>query len=248
MKRLLVVIFCLRPSLAGAEPELGVALKGGLDTATLSNDRRGSRCGFSGGLSSHLQWTFTDRFSMAGQIDLLYTPRGAEVIFDGVSQGALRQHYFDVVVAARPEARLGRAGVYLLLGGGLNFLVSASDEDASGMSRDVTDDLRRRDVALLVGAGVALHFRQGHRPIRLGAVFLEGRHDHGLIDIDPMDGGFKNRTSSLMLGLSFALGSRGPAVQSAPPPSPAPVPSDPPSSVPAPSDPPSPAEVSLPAE
>ena len=201
-----------------AEPELSIALKSGPNGATLDHDNRINRYGFTGGVAGHLQWLLSDHFSLAGQLDLLYTPRGAGVVFEGVSQGGIRQHYFDVMISARPEMKFGWASVYLLLGGGLNFLVRASDETAAGMSQDVTDNLYRVDVALLAGAGVALHLPHGgFGPFRFDTVFLEARHDHGLIDIDTNNGGFKNRTSSLMLGLSFVVaGSTSPAATATP--------------------------------
>jgi hypothetical protein len=75
------------------------------------------------------------------------------------------------------------------------------------VKEDITSDLRRIDVALLAGAGIALHLPlQELGPFQLGTVFLEARHDMGLIDTDPVNGGFKNRTSSLMLGLSLLVG------------------------------------------
>jgi hypothetical protein len=208
MKRLLVIVVILAtPFTVSAESELGVALKGGPNTATLSADNRFGRHGFSGGVASHLRWPLAERFSLGGQVELLYVSRGAEAIFNDVLAAKFRQHYLDVTLAARPAVRFGPASLYLLLGGGLNVLVSASREDPSGEKEDITDGLRRIDVALLAGAGVALHLP--HRavgPFHLGTAFLEVRHDHGLIDIDLMDGGFENRASSLMLGLSFVLG------------------------------------------
>jgi hypothetical protein len=88
----------------------------------------------------------------------------------------------------------------------VNLLLSAETEDITGAKTDITGDLRRIDVALLVGTGIALQLpRRQLGPVRLGAVFLEARHDRGLIDSDAVNGGFKNRTSSLMFGLSFAL-------------------------------------------
>lgn len=124
----------------------------------------------------------------------------------GVLHDRVRQHYLDVTLAARPEVRLGPARIYLLLGGGLNVLVHADDENAAGVHRDVTDELHRIDVALLAGGGVAMDLpRRRLRPFRLGAVFLEARHDRGLIDIDTRNLGFRNRSSSLMLGFTFVL-------------------------------------------
>jgi hypothetical protein len=111
------------------------------------------------------------------------------------------------MVAARPQVRLGPASVYLLLGGGLNLLVSANKEGASGAEQDITDGLRRIDVALLGAAGVALHLpHRGAGSFRIGTVFLEARHDVGLVDTDAIADGYKNRTSSLMLGFSFVVG------------------------------------------
>lgn len=215
MKSLFIIIFVwLIPLSSQADPELNVAFKGGPNVATLAHDNRDTRYGFSGGLATHLQWALADRFSLAGQIELLYTPRGAKAISGGNYLGQVREYYFDIMVAARPQVRLGPASVYLLLGGGLNLLVSANKENASGAKQDITDGLRRIDVALLGGAGVALHLPRGELgPFQLGTVFLEARHDIGLVDTDPMAGGYKNRTSSLMLGLSFVL-----RAENAPPP------------------------------
>jgi hypothetical protein len=220
MRKLLqfVLVSGLGSSPAQGDSELGIMIEGGPDMSTLSHDNRVNRFGFSGGVAAYLDRTLAERFSLAGQVELLYTGRGADVVFNGDSLGGLRQHYLDIMLAARPEARLGLASVYLLLGGGVNLLAKASDEDATGMSQDVTGDLRRLDVSLLVGAGTALHFsRRDLGPFQLGAIFVEVRHGHGLIDIDPMDGGFKNRTTSLMLGLSIVLSSRESAVQAATP-------------------------------
>jgi len=194
-------------STAHAQPESNIALKGGPNAATLDHDFRVNEYGFSGGLAGNLQWSIVDQFSLASQVELLYTPRGAKTIFQGEYLGKVRQHYIDVIVAARPELRLCLVNVYLLLGGGLNLLVSAASEDASGTQQDITGGLRRIDVALLVGAGVALHLPDRELgPFRLGTVFLEARHDIGLLDTDPAGNSFKNRTSSLMLGLSFVIG------------------------------------------
>jgi hypothetical protein len=208
MKILLIAAACwLAPSSSRAEPdELSIAFKGGPNAATQAETYRVNRYGFSGGLSGELKWPLLDRFLLGGQIELLYTPRGAEVVFEGEHVGKLREHYFDLTVAARPEARLGWASVYLLLGGGLNLLVSANKDDAAGAGQDITDGLHRVDVSLLGAAGVALHLPSRELgPFRLGTVFIEARHDIGLLDVD-LTGGFKNRTSSLMLGLSFVVG------------------------------------------
>jgi hypothetical protein len=204
---LTIATILLISSLAHGESELSLAFKGGPNTATLAKTYRTNRYGFSGGFSGQLQRRLIDGFSLGGQIDLLYTPRGAEVVFEGEYLGKSREHYVDLGVAVRPEVRLGPTSMYLLLGGSLNLLVSAIKENASGVNEDITGDLHRIDVALLGGVGVALRLpRRELGSFRLGTAFLEARHDIGLIDTDAANGGFKNRTSSLMLGLSFVVG------------------------------------------
>jgi hypothetical protein len=200
------VLIGLFPCSLRADPGSGITLKGGVNAATHNKDHRVHRHGLSGGLAGYRRWPPSGGFSLAGQVELLYTPRGTDVIFDGVLHDRIRQHYLDVTLAARPEVRLGSARIYLLLGGGLNLLVHADDENAAGVHRDVTDEQHRIDVALLVGAGVAMqlpHRRVG--PFRLGAISLEARHDRGMIDFDTRDLGFRNRSSSLMLGFTLVL-------------------------------------------
>lgn len=200
-----LALWLMSPSVR-AQPEPGVALKSGPNAATDTRDHRANRYGISGGLAGYLQQSLTSKLSIAGQMELLYTPRGAEVVREGRYLGMIRGHYLDIMLVARPEVYLGTASVYLLIGGGLNLLLGANLEDASGMRVDLTEFYRRRDIALLAGVGVKLHLpRRMLGPCRLDAVFLEARHDRGLVTFH---GEAKNRTSSLMLGLSFALGSR----------------------------------------
>ncbi|HWO23474.1 MAG TPA: outer membrane beta-barrel protein [Kofleriaceae bacterium] len=215
---LIVIMLGQIPFTVHAQPEPGIAVKGGLNAASHDEDTRFNRYGFAGGIAGYLHWIFGARFALASQIDLYYTPRGAKVISGGEYLGQVRQHYFDIMVTARPEVRLGPASIYLLLGGGVNFLMSANREvEASGTKEDITDALHRIDVALLAGVGFALHTpRQKMGPFRLSTVFLEARYDRGLIDTS-IDGGLQNRTASLMIGLSFALGDGAEDVTSASP-------------------------------
>lgn len=207
-KCLMVISLLLVHSTAHADFESSIALKGGPNAATATGKYQVNRRGVSGGIAGSLQWHLVGRLSLAAQVEVLYTPRGAEVIFEGEYAGKIRSHYVDVLVSARPGVRFGPARIYLVLGTGLSILESSNKWNASGPREDITGDLRRIDVALVGGAGLALHVpRQWQGPFNLGSVFLEARHDRGLIDTDLIHGGFRNRTSSLMLGLSFALGS-----------------------------------------
>jgi hypothetical protein len=207
MRSLVIILLCLLiHPLVYAEPELGIALKGGPNAATLAEENRVNRYGFTGGLAGYLKHSIAERVSLAVQTDLLYTPRGAEAIFEGEYLGKSRYHYFDIIISARPAVRFDSIDIYLLLGGSIDLLLSANKENASGVKEDITDILRRIDVALLGGVGIALHLpRRGLGPLRLGTVFLEGRYDYGLIETDSASGGFKNRSMCLMLGLSLAL-------------------------------------------
>jgi hypothetical protein len=211
MKQLFITVLacltCLVPAWTNAEPKLDIALEGGANTATLSGDNHSNRYGFSGGLTVYHQWLADHRFSLGGESELLYTPRGADAMFEGELVGRSRQHYVDIMIAVRPEMHLDQVSLYLLLGGGVNLLVSANKENASGAKQDITSDLRRIDVALLGGAGLAVHLPdQELGPFHFGSIFLEARHDLGLVDTDPAGGGLKNRSSSLMLGLSIVVG------------------------------------------
>jgi hypothetical protein len=59
----------------------------------------------------------------------------------------------------------------------------------------------------------------------LGTVFLEARYDHGLLPAAAENDGIKNRTSSLMLGLSLTWSGGRATAQPSPS---APSPGDPP--------------------
>ena len=191
-----------------AQPKLDVAFKGGVDAATQEREFRVNRYGFSGGLSGDLQWMVSDNVSLGAQAELLYTQRGAKVMFEGEEAGQIRSNYVDLVLGVRPQAGCGAISVYALNGGSLNVLTNASRDDAAGPDQDITEGLHRVDVAVLGAAGVALQLPSSDASMfRLGTVFVEARHDIGLLDVD-RSGGFKNRTSSVMLGLSFVVGGK----------------------------------------
>src|SRR5579872_4889282 len=143
---LIIATLGLFASPSWAQPsETDVALKGGDNAATLTQDNRDNRYGFSGGIFGHMQWSFNDRISLGGQAELLYTPRGAEAVLDGMTQGQFREHYVDFMLAVRPEVRFGAMGIYLLAGGGLNFLIRANKDQGAGTEQDITEGLHRLD-------------------------------------------------------------------------------------------------------
>src|SRR5262245_37855488 len=123
---LIVVLFCL-PRLSEAQPELSLSLKAGPNAAIWDREYHEHNYGFSGGLAGDLRWSFGARFLLGAQLALLYMPRGTEQFdpFTGEFLATFRQHYFDIAVAIRPEARVGSVGVYLLLGGSWSILLKA---------------------------------------------------------------------------------------------------------------------------
>lgn len=202
----LMIASSMFPMPAGAAPTLDIGVKGGPDAATLAHGDRDNRYGFTGGLAGVLRHPLGDRFSWGEQLELLYTQRGAETVVDGVTQGESREHYLDLALALHPEVRFGSLTVFGLLGGGLSLLMSANKDNILGSKEDITDGLRRIDVAVIGGVGVAVRLPdQQVGAFQLGWLSLEVRHDIGLVDTDAMNGGFKNRTSSILLGVSFVI-------------------------------------------
>lgn len=209
MKKIIIVILAvlLGSAPAHADPYAGVSLKGGITGATFNKPHRHNRYDTTGGAAGHLGWQLTGRFSLAGQLELLYTPRGTQVTFYYPPPTANSLHrYFDVAITARPEVRLGPGSLYLLLGASRNHLINAETWDANYGHSDVTDLVRETDVALRAGIGAVWPLpRQTPSAFHRLSVFLEASHDRGMIDLDIRDLGFRNRTSSVMAGLTFSL-------------------------------------------
>lgn len=208
----------LIPISVQAQPEIDVAVKSGAGISDVTRDPQAEgvphhRYGFAGGFAGYVHWPLVSRFFLGGQLDLLYAQRGTDAFFLGERIARNRYHYFDATLAIRPETRIGAARIYVLLGGGWSSLLKGSQLNTdTNKKRDITEFLRRYDVTLLVGAGVAIslpHPQLG--PFRLNTIFLEVRHDRGLINTDVEDDANKNRSGSLTLGLSFALGSNAAA-------------------------------------
>lgn len=197
-----------------AQPQLDISIKSGLDNAytTGATTSKAHIYGFSGGLASYLRWSLSRRVSLGVQVDLLYTPRGIHFVESGERVALRRQHYIDVGAMVRPEVDIGPFDVYALLGASWNILLHAKLENFSPPREDdVTSFVSRHDLALAVGAGIAVRLpRHQLGPFRFDAVFLEARHDRGLIDI-ATSSDVRNRATSLLLGVSFAFGSRSTA-------------------------------------
>jgi hypothetical protein len=205
----MLLLVWLAPVPAHADLYAGISLKGGVAGAKYNKPNRALRYDPSGGIAGHLGWTLAGRFLLGGQLELLYTPRGTRVVFSGVPSGNSLQHYYDVAITVRPEVQLDPVRLYLMLGASRNHLTSAHDWSAINAHFDVTHLVRETDVALRAGIGVVLPLpRQSLPPFHRLSVFLEACHDRGMIDFDIVDRGFRNRTSSLLVGLTYGLPSR----------------------------------------
>jgi hypothetical protein len=212
MKKLILVVLAvsLGSAPAHADPYAGVSLKGGIAGAKFNRPHRHNRYDTTGGAAGHLGWQLTGRFSLAGQLELLYTPRGTQVTFYYPPPSANSLHrYFDVAITARPEVRLGPGSLYLLLGASRNHLISADVWRATTGHSEVTHLVRETDVALRAGIGAVWPLPR-HTPSAFHrlSVFLEASHDRGMIDLDLYGLGVRNRTSSVMAGLTFRLTAR----------------------------------------
>jgi hypothetical protein len=211
MKRIIIVILVvlLAPVPAHAGRYAGVSLKGGIAGAKYNKPHRHNRYDTTGGVAGHVGWPLAGRFLLGGQLELLYTPRGTQVTFNGFLNGNSLYRYFDVAITARPEVRLGPGSLYLLLGASRNHLISADDWHVMGTHWVVTHLVRDTDVALRAGIGVVWPLpRQSLPPFHHLSVFLEASHDRGMIDFDIVDMGYRHRSSSFMAGLTFRLPSR----------------------------------------
>jgi Outer membrane protein beta-barrel domain len=204
-----IALTWLMPLRGNAETAGEIGAIAGVNAATLDHQDRESRLGFSGGIFGGMQHAFDERWGFGERLELLYTPRGADTASGGVALGQLREHYVDLALALHPELRFGALSAYAVLGGSLDILLSANKHSTGGPTEYITGDVSRVDVAILTGIGVAWRLGgRGAGTLQPGAISLEVRHDIGLLELDPVNDGFKNRTTSVMLGVSFLLGGR----------------------------------------
>jgi hypothetical protein len=187
------VITLLGPGEAAAQE-----LKVGFSSATINflpgGDSRdldsiASTYGFVGGVSFLIP---TGRIG-GYQIEALFHQKGAQNLLR--RDDKLRLTYLEVPVLLHLDVyqRDPRA-VYVIAGPALAFNVQASYE-SDGEKEDVMDGIENVDVGLVIGAGVELR-----------RISIEGRHTFGLRSAfrdGDLDGAFKNRTLSLMVGFRF---------------------------------------------
>jgi Outer membrane protein beta-barrel domain len=179
-------------------PARAQEIKAGFSTTTISFSPEGGlpelpnverRTGFVVGVS------FLIATSKPGgyQIEVLLHQKGAQNLLR--RDDRLRLTYLEIPVLLHVDVLQRRSGsVFLIAGAAPAFNVHASYED-EGVSEDVTRDIEDFDIGLVVGAGVESR-----------VVSVDARYTWGLRSAfhdGELDGTFKNRTFTLMVGLRF---------------------------------------------
>ncbi len=143
------------------------------------------------GLAAGVYGTFTNT-RLTAQVEALYSVWRTR--FNTASVQTLRLTWLEVPVLARVNVvRSGRyADFHVLVGPSFAFKLDAQVEENT--SANISDQLERYDVGLLVGAG----FDVGH-------LVVEGRYTTGLRNLDKSlgSGSIKNRTITLLAGVRF---------------------------------------------
>ena len=169
--------------------ERQIGLKAGASLATLERDRTqtgdepyGGRTGMTAGPYAVLP--VLDRLAL--QLEMLFTEKGGSLplrdpsIVSGTITTRLRFHYMDVPALARVRGpRIKTTTLNAFAGPTLSVRLSArqqtvfTGEGAFGFERDLTEDMKRFDLALTVGAGAEIGSR----------MIMDARYTHGLNDV-----------------------------------------------------------------
>jgi hypothetical protein len=179
-------------------PATAQEIKAGFSSATINflpgNDSRdlesiASTYGFVGGVSFLIPTGRIGGFQVEG----LFHQKGAQNLLR--LDDKLRLTYLEVPVLLHIDVyqRDPRA-VYVIAGPALAFNIQASYE-SDGEREDVMDGIEDLDVGLVFGGGVELR-----------RITIEGRYTFGLRSAfrdGDLDGAFKNRTLSLLVGFRF---------------------------------------------
>jgi opacity protein-like surface antigen len=198
--------------LADVPPKLTVGATLGMSMATQGTEapfgtdiEAGSKPGLALGVAASivLYRASTDDpgFFIAAQPEVLYVAKGTNLDVDGDTLGAYHLSYIEIPLLARVGFQATRSlAPYLLLGPELGILLSAELENSRGEFSDSSDGLKKTDVGLVIGGGVALDIAA-----LAGALNIDARYDLGLTDInDTGMGGFvKNRAFFVTLGYQY---------------------------------------------
>jgi len=199
MHRLLVLAVMALVVLAAAAPVRAQGISGGIKGGVLwasipklaeNGDNRlefGRRLGIAGGMFL----TLNVLPGIGIQPEIIFTQKGATTESNGAGW-SLRLDYVDIPVLARID--VGAAGVQAYLFGGPSFNINLDARITAGDDDDdVSDDVEKREVAVVAGLG-----------LQVGKFLVEGRWTEGLMNIsrDPEEG-LRNRSFAIMAGIRF---------------------------------------------
>jgi hypothetical protein len=181
---LLIICFLLWHAAYG-QFGINTGFKGGFNWSVVRGDAVSdveSVKRFTGGVSLEL-----DAFLLAIEIDLMYSPRGAQI----PDVGEIRLDYLSIPIVVKK--RFFPVGIHPFLVAGLEFgyLISAEQNDNS-----IKSQLRKDDLGMVIGGG--LEFGLFGK-----AIYIEGRYFHALSRMNQDDQFFdvKNRTFQVLFGL-----------------------------------------------
>jgi hypothetical protein len=184
---LAVALMVIVPAAAKAQMSPGSAgIKGGINSATLSNDTDESLDQLIGGVGGvFVGRDINKNFGL--QLEGLYSMRGAKA--EG-GDAKIKLNYIDVPVLARLGSQSANGNkFYAFTGPQASFKVT-SEVEFLGETDDLDDDVESFDFGWTAGVGADM-----------GRVTLDARYTMGLMNIDKTGNDtIKNRTFSVMVG------------------------------------------------
>lgn len=180
---------------------LSAGVKAGLNVATLDFDRQppespaiDTRTGLVAGL--FFVWPAGSRLSV--QTEALYSQKGATFDESGVS-GAVELDYLEVPILLRLSTPPSNGASFHVFGGpSFGVRLRARSEiafEGETEREEFSDEVKRFDLGLVVGAGV-----------ELGRLVIDGRYTWGVSNVNALaddDVEIRNRAFSIMAGVKF---------------------------------------------
>lgn len=198
-KRLFVMAAILAVA-APASAQVTAGVKGGINFSNVKFDGEGAdvnldtRRGLIGGVFA--VWPVSPAIGI--QTEALYSQNGATLDDDDVN-GSLELDYLDFPVLARFSSPASTNAAFHVFAGpafGVRVRARATSEfEDEEEEDDLSEEVKRLDLGLVVGAG-----------LDFGRLVLDGRYRWGLSnlnDVDDQEGKIKNRTFSIMAGIKF---------------------------------------------
>ena len=141
------------------------------------------------------------------QPELGYSPRGADVEFEGAYLGNTRTSYLDLSVLGRLEvAAIESLALHAAAGPVLGILLSARSGDSDGSSSNSREITSKLDASLALGVGATFDITPRF------ALTFETRYVQGFVSIDDTgQNEIQNRAIFFSLGVAARLGQSKPA-------------------------------------